>query len=120
VLLDHLTVYEKYLQHHGTTLGASESSRQPVIPPAPLTGDVGCDRGDAGRTLLFLILLLNPAMAIQARPSDGFVELRSARHDTLDRLGRRSGARHEFRFLDVVWGSHCIGRMLHARMLGAR
>ena len=34
-------------------MGGSESSRQPVIPPAPLTGDVGCDRGDAGRTLLF-------------------------------------------------------------------
>jgi hypothetical protein len=52
-LLDHLTVYEKYLRHHGTTSWGSESSRQPVIPPAPLTGDVGCDRGDAGRTLLF-------------------------------------------------------------------
>lgn len=26
---------------------------EPVIPPAPLTGDVGRDRGDAGRALLF-------------------------------------------------------------------
>src|SRR5215216_3276077 len=41
--------------------GGSESSRQPVIPPAPLTGDVGCDRGDAGRTLLFLSQLLQRA-----------------------------------------------------------
>jgi hypothetical protein len=46
-------VYEKYLETTGTNSGASESSRQPVIPPAPLTGDVGRDRGDAGRALLF-------------------------------------------------------------------
>ena len=32
---------------------ARASSRQPVIPPAPLTGDVGRDCGDAGRALLF-------------------------------------------------------------------
>src|SRR6266404_6962728 len=39
----------------GTTSGGCESSRQPVIPPAPLTGDVGRDRGDAGRALLFFV-----------------------------------------------------------------
>jgi ABC transporter substrate binding protein len=32
--------------------GRSESSRQPVIPPAPLTGDVGRGCGDASRALL--------------------------------------------------------------------
>jgi hypothetical protein len=43
----------KNLTDAGTIPGACESSRQPVIPPAPLTGDVGRDRGDAGRALLF-------------------------------------------------------------------
>lgn len=43
----------KYFHSPGTSPGGSESSRQPVIPPAPLTGDVGRDRGDAGRALLF-------------------------------------------------------------------
>src|SRR5947208_16638054 len=55
--LDHLTVFEKYRKIFAAPWndsGGSESSRQPVIPPAPLTGDVGCDRGDAGRTLLFV------------------------------------------------------------------
>src|SRR5215212_668468 len=36
----------------GTTQGGLESFRQPVIPPAPLTGDVGRDCGDASRALL--------------------------------------------------------------------
>jgi hypothetical protein len=36
----------------GTTQGGFESSRQPVIPPAPLTGDVGRGCGDASRALL--------------------------------------------------------------------
>ncbi len=39
--------------HPGTTPGGSESFRQPVIPPAPLTGDVGRGCGDASRALLF-------------------------------------------------------------------
>src|SRR5260370_35035070 len=43
----------KNIAKAGTTSGGCESSRQPVIPPAPLTGDVGRDRGDAGRALLF-------------------------------------------------------------------
>ena len=43
----------KKLETAGTTPGACASFRQPVIPPAPLTGDVGRDRGDAGRALLF-------------------------------------------------------------------
>jgi hypothetical protein len=34
-------------------MGGSESFRQPVIPPAPLTGDVGRGCGDASRALLF-------------------------------------------------------------------
>src|SRR6266581_4282582 len=36
----------------GTIPGACASSRQPVIPPAPLTGDVGRGCGDASRALL--------------------------------------------------------------------
>src|ERR1700687_2726935 len=43
---------QKILRHPGTTPGGSESSRQPVIPPAPLTGDVGRGCGDASRALL--------------------------------------------------------------------
>jgi hypothetical protein len=33
--------------------GARASSQQPVIPPAPLTGDAGRGCGDANRALLF-------------------------------------------------------------------
>jgi hypothetical protein len=51
-LFDHLTVYEIFAGGGNDSRGP-ESSRQPVIPPAPLTGDVGRDRGDAGRALLF-------------------------------------------------------------------
>jgi hypothetical protein len=47
-------VYEKKLAAAGTTPGASASFRQPVIPPAPLTGDVGRGCGDASRALLFM------------------------------------------------------------------
>ena len=50
---DHLTVYEKNSLAAGTTPGAQASSRQPVIPPAPLAGDVGRGCGDASRALLF-------------------------------------------------------------------
>jgi hypothetical protein len=32
------------------------SSTQPVIPPAPLTGDAGRGCGDASRALLFILL----------------------------------------------------------------
>ncbi len=49
---DHLTV-SKIFAGAGTSFGAGESFRQPVIPPAPLTGDVGRDCGDASRALLF-------------------------------------------------------------------
>jgi hypothetical protein len=38
----------------GNESRSCESSLQPVIPPAPLTGDVGRDCGDASRALLFL------------------------------------------------------------------
>jgi hypothetical protein len=48
----HLTVFKKF-SGGGNEFGAYASFRQPVIPPAPLTGDVGRDRGDAGRALLF-------------------------------------------------------------------
>jgi hypothetical protein len=34
--------------------------RQPVIPPAPLTGDVGRGCGDASRAQLFVRLLARP------------------------------------------------------------
>jgi hypothetical protein len=44
---------QKKIQVAGTSLGGWESSRQPVIPPAPLTGDVGRGCGDASRALLF-------------------------------------------------------------------
>lgn len=37
---------------------ARESSPQPVIPPAPLTGDRGRDRGDAGRALFCVAIRL--------------------------------------------------------------
>src|ERR1700686_3586553 len=40
----------------GTTPGACASFRQPVIPPAPLTGDVGRGCGDASRALLFCVI----------------------------------------------------------------
>jgi hypothetical protein len=53
VLSRSLNRVRKYFGSAGTRSGASESFRQPVIPPAPLTGDVGRDRGDAGRALLF-------------------------------------------------------------------
>src|SRR3954468_6438512 len=55
----HLTVSEFFLSGCGTKLGCSESSWQPVIPPAPLTGDVGRDCGDASRALLFVFF--NPS-----------------------------------------------------------
>jgi hypothetical protein len=50
---NHLTVCEKNIRTAGTSQGAFESSRQPVIPPAPLTGDAGRGCGDAIRALLF-------------------------------------------------------------------
>jgi hypothetical protein len=49
----------KKMETAGTTPGACASFRQPVIPPAPLTGDVGRDRGDAGRALLFYIDIID-------------------------------------------------------------
>ena len=49
----HLTVCEKNIGRAGTNQRACASSRQPVIPPAPLTGDVGRGCGDASRALLF-------------------------------------------------------------------
>ena len=48
----HLTVCKKNFGAAGTSPGGFESSRQPVIPPAPLTGDVGRGCGDASRALL--------------------------------------------------------------------
>src|SRR6202012_722587 len=38
----------------GTTFFVGSHSGSRLFPPAPLTGDVGRDRGDAGRALLFL------------------------------------------------------------------
>jgi hypothetical protein len=46
-------VCEKNIRTAGTTPGAFASFWQPVIPPAPLTGDVGRGCGDAIRALLF-------------------------------------------------------------------
>src|SRR3954454_10881415 len=62
----HLTVSKKFRTGRNDP-GWSESSEQPVIPPAPLTGDVGRDCGDASRALLFvfsaqlLAIVKNPA-----------------------------------------------------------
>src|SRR4051794_28923188 len=47
----HLTVSKK-IRTGRNDPGPSESFEQPVIPPAPLTGDVGRDCGDASRALL--------------------------------------------------------------------
>jgi hypothetical protein len=44
---------QKNIREAGTTHGARASFWQPVIPPAPLTGDVGRGCGDASRALLF-------------------------------------------------------------------
>src|SRR5437879_2080685 len=62
----HLTVYEKNLDSRGTSPGVCESLEEPVIPPAPLTGDVGRDRGDAGRALLFCSSPCNANVAPRA------------------------------------------------------
>jgi hypothetical protein len=48
----HLTVFKNFQETRNDFWGCA-LFRQPVIPPAPLTGDVGRDRGDAGRALLF-------------------------------------------------------------------
>src|SRR5437764_2107140 len=49
----HLTVSKNFWTGRNDP-GWSESFEQPVIPPAPLTGDVGRDCGDASRALLFI------------------------------------------------------------------
>ena len=70
----HLTVSKKYLEKiigGWNDSGACASSRQPVIPPAPLTGDVGRGCGDASRALLFLILP-SPFEARHARATSEF------------------------------------------------
>jgi hypothetical protein len=50
----HLTVYKKSSQRRERLRGPVRHHREPVIPPAPLTGDVGRGCGDASRALLFL------------------------------------------------------------------
>src|SRR5438477_8950870 len=52
----HLTVSKNFWTGRNDP-GWSESFEQPVIPPAPLTGDVGRDCGDASRALLFIFFL---------------------------------------------------------------
>jgi hypothetical protein len=51
--LNRVRKYLKIFDGAWNDFGACESFQKPVIPPAPLTGDVGRDRGDAGRALLF-------------------------------------------------------------------
>src|ERR1700759_2509616 len=53
----------KNLNGIGTTFFVGSHSDSRLFPPAPLTGDVGRDRGDAGRALLFFLAspLRNPA-----------------------------------------------------------
>src|SRR5262245_21545977 len=50
----------------GTTFVTASHPDSRLFPPAPLTGDVGRDRGDAGRALLFL-----PRGQRQRRASEG-------------------------------------------------
>src|SRR4051794_12843493 len=69
----HLTVSKK-IRTGRNDPGPSESFEQPVIPPAPLTGDVGRDCGDASRALLLFkiamtIDLRTPAKKPGAQPS---------------------------------------------------
>src|ERR1700759_2765593 len=52
--VDHITVFEIFLTGPGTSFGVASHPGSRLFPPAPLTGDVGRDRGDAGRALLFL------------------------------------------------------------------
>src|ERR1700756_1854298 len=64
----------KNIHTAGTIQGACASSRQPVIPPAPLTGDVGRGCGDASRALLFVFSkrkLLPPRRRISQQKSGG-------------------------------------------------
>src|ERR1700759_3475188 len=51
--VDHITVFEIFLTGPGTSFGAASHPGSRLFPPAPLTGDVGRDRGDAGSALLF-------------------------------------------------------------------
>jgi hypothetical protein len=55
--LDREKKSEKSLAARNDPLGR-ESFRQPVIPPAPLTGDAGRGCGDASRAPNFLLKLL--------------------------------------------------------------
>jgi hypothetical protein len=50
--------YLKKISGNRNDCVACESYLQPVIPPAPLTGDVGRDCGDASRALLFCLVIL--------------------------------------------------------------
>ena len=52
----------------GTISGTSALPCQPVIPPAPLTGDVGRGCGDASRALLFCFAVILLANAPSDRP----------------------------------------------------
>jgi hypothetical protein len=50
----HITVYEKISWRRERLWGTARHTAEPVIPPAPLTGDVGRGCGDASRALLFM------------------------------------------------------------------
>ena len=47
--------YLKKISGNRNDSGACASFLQPVIPPAPLTGDVGRGCGDASRALLLFV-----------------------------------------------------------------
>src|SRR5689334_22242416 len=62
--VDHITVSKNllriFLSRRERLWGPASHVCSRLFPPAPLTGDVGRDRGDAGRALLFLCALESP------------------------------------------------------------
>src|ERR1700749_3966243 len=64
---DHITVSENIFNAAGTTFCAASHPGSRLFPPAPLTGDVGRDRGDAGRALLFLRQRLTEPVPVELR-----------------------------------------------------
>jgi hypothetical protein len=52
---NHLTVRKKFSETTERLLGSARHVNSRLFPPAPLTGDVGRDCGDASRALLFCL-----------------------------------------------------------------
>ncbi len=81
---------QKNFGARGTTPGGFESFRQPVIPPAPLTGDVGRGCGDASRALLLFSDRKTPRCEQDRRL--GFGNSKNAVHGVPEKNGALSGA----------------------------